>query len=574
MRNFAGSLRQIMRTAFITAFVICACSACSSSPGEEPGGQALFSAEGVSAQDGDSQAAEGVSAQDGDSQTSERAVLLEQEAFTDLSAPENNREADGIVIRRGGTPLAYERSQNTYYLPAKAGADPADLFLSMYAEEDQVIYIEEDAYIHNAADAMREGHAFQIMICSGDDRAGASLVMTGLPTVSIASKEGEIEDKTERSSTICVSAPESSMSGEWLCGARIRGASSTLLDKKSYRVELHKENGDNKKVSLLGMRKDDDWILNALFSDRTLAREKVCYRLWQDVNSLSKEPVAGSRMEYVELFVDGEYMGVYGLMEPVDGKQLGLTVGDILYKIQNWRDETEVEGQFTDHNGQPELINTKGIAYAKIEYPGDDPEYYRWDLLEAYEEFVLNKPDPTILTEAGIGLDTDNYIDHNLFCVMTHAEDNTWKNLLIACRRQKDGTYTFYETIWDLNYTFGDTFKYDTDRRNVLFDAGTTQSMRLRRDKDFAYCALEKAYPEVTAMSADRWKLWRDSGISAEYIVSLLQDCREELTAAGAMDREERRWEKSALSGDYDETCAWIGERFEFLDDFYGYDRR
>lgn len=32
-------------------------------------------------------------------------------------------------------------------------------------------------------------------------------------------------------------------------------------------------------------------------------------------------------MEYVEVIMNGEYMGLYGLMEPIDEKQLGITDG-------------------------------------------------------------------------------------------------------------------------------------------------------------------------------------------------------------------------------------------------------
>ena len=45
-----------------------------------------------------------------------------------------------------------------------------------------------------------------------------------------------------------------------------------------------------------------------------------------------------------------------------------------------------------------------------------------------------------------------------LFCEMTRAADNTWKNTYLAARKDENGMYTFSETIWDLNYTFGEQF--------------------------------------------------------------------------------------------------------------------
>ena len=40
-------------------------------------------------------------------------------------------------------------------------------------------------------------------------------------------------------------------------------------------------------------------------------------------------------MEYVEVFMDNRYLGVYGLSERVDKKASSLSNGDILYKCRD-----------------------------------------------------------------------------------------------------------------------------------------------------------------------------------------------------------------------------------------------
>ena len=59
---------------------------------------------------------------------------------------------------------------------------------------------------------------------------------------------------------------------------RERGRTSLSFLKKSYKVEL------NNSYSLLGMGKDDDWILDALYTDSSKVRNKLSYDLWNLIN--------------------------------------------------------------------------------------------------------------------------------------------------------------------------------------------------------------------------------------------------------------------------------------------------
>src|SRR5690606_4420664 len=82
-----------------------------------------------------------------------------------------------------------------------------------------------------------------------------------------------------------------------------------------------------KDVSLLGMRSDDDWNLEAFAIEPLRLRSVVGFDLWRDIHQpyyAFLEPTAQSsvRHVYAELFVDGGYRGLYGVGERVDRKQL------------------------------------------------------------------------------------------------------------------------------------------------------------------------------------------------------------------------------------------------------------
>ena len=75
-------------------------------------------------------------------------------------------------------------------------------------------------------------------------------------------------------------------------------------------------------------RNDDEWLLNAMYSDSSKIRDKLSADIWSQIGAVQEEfPEAyfGTRMVYVEVFFNHEYWGLYALMEPVDSKQLDRT---------------------------------------------------------------------------------------------------------------------------------------------------------------------------------------------------------------------------------------------------------
>jgi len=88
---------------------------------------------------------------------------------------------------------------------------------------------------------------------------------------------------------------------------RGRGNSSwDVMPKKSYKIEF--EN----KQSMLGMPKDKDWALIANYADKTLMRNYLAYRL-----SAALDVFYAPRCEFAELYVNGNYLGVYLVTETI-----------------------------------------------------------------------------------------------------------------------------------------------------------------------------------------------------------------------------------------------------------------
>lgn len=90
-----------------------------------------------------------------------------------------------------------------------------------------------------------------------------------------------------------------------------RGNSTLDADKKSYGFELRDAAGADRDFPLLGLPPEEDWILHASHFDRSFQRNVVTFDLWRKMGHYAP------RTRYCELVVDGEYRGVYILMEKI-----------------------------------------------------------------------------------------------------------------------------------------------------------------------------------------------------------------------------------------------------------------
>jgi hypothetical protein len=92
----------------------------------------------------------------------------------------------------------------------------------------------------------------------------------------------------------------------------IRGSSSQYTYKKQYALTTMKPDDINKdKVKLLGLPKENDWILNGMVFDPALIRDYLCYNLSRMIGEYA------SRTVYCEVVIGGVYKGLYLLQEKI-----------------------------------------------------------------------------------------------------------------------------------------------------------------------------------------------------------------------------------------------------------------
>lgn len=156
-------------------------------------------------------------------------------------------------------------------------------------------------------------------------------------------------------------------------GIEQRGSSSAGFPQKSYGFETRDVNGTQHDTLLLGMPQEHDWILYAPYDDKTCMRNIISYDI------ANKTGHYASRTQLCELVINGQYKGIYVLMEkikrdndrvdianlqPIDISGDELTGGYII-KV----DRTDGPGSYWDSPYPASSGQT--ISFVHVEPPGD-----------------------------------------------------------------------------------------------------------------------------------------------------------------------------------------------------------
>ncbi len=94
-------------------------------------------------------------------------------------------------------------------------------------------------------------------------------------------------------------------------GIEFRGSTSQSFPKTPYGIETRDAIGTGIDAALLGLPPKDDWILFAPYNDKSLMRDALAYHLGRSIGRYA------SRAKYFELVINGQYEGIYILLEKI-----------------------------------------------------------------------------------------------------------------------------------------------------------------------------------------------------------------------------------------------------------------
>ena len=338
-------------------------------------------------------------------------------------------------------------------------------------------------------------------------------------------------DITTASGTLPGDASEGGLLRLWLPGdedcalqtpveIRLRGNTSRRFPKQGYRLKLVDDRGEKRKLSLCGLRADDDWMLNPMYADTSKLREALSYWLWAQINRCGRAASSASTA-WAELWLNGEYRGLYGVQERVDRKQVDADRrAGILYKVSA-NDAPSVEA--LKEAGDAMACGGFELAFAGLAV------IRPWLPAADYMALLTGGEGPGIAR-----LSETNAVDYTLWCMLTQARDNHFKNMYIHCAPEGGG-YTLYRIPWDLNYTLGDQWDGDSAATNHVRYAVGAPAL-----DDVARLRLTAGDAGFMAALGDRWAELRAGAITEERLLNRARGLFETLYPAILRDTE--RW--------------------------------
>lgn len=330
-------------------------------------------------------------------------------------------------------------------------------------------------------------------------------------------------------------------------GIEIRGQSSQMFPKKSYGLETRDESGNNLNVSLLGMPEEQDWILYAPYSDKSLLRNSLTFYLGRRMGDWQP------RYRFCEVYLNGSYIGIYMLMEKikrdinrVDVNRLDSdeTSGDDLtggyiFKVDKTGDLTSDMYFRTFPSNIYNNARTYKFTYVYPKYDLIAPQQkiYIHDWLVDMEN-SLNGPlfrDPS--TGFRKYLDIMSFADFQIIQELSNNVDGYRYSTFFYKEKDSDGGKLFAGPLWDFDLAYGNVnyseLNLATDRWLYL-NYGPSENFTMH------WWARLMEDPDYTRVFAARWKALRSGAFMTDSIMNYIDTTVDYLGAA--IDRNFNRW--------------------------------
>ncbi len=361
-------------------------------------------------------------------------------------------------------------------------------------------------------------------------------------------------------------------------GIEYRGVTSQDFPKKPYGFEIRDSLGERLNISLLGLPAENDWILNSPYSDKTLMRNALMYKLSNDMGHYAP------RTRFCELQLNGKYQGIYVLVEKIkiDKNRVNISKlkpedisGDELtggYIIQTDRWPSPGEGWRSAFSTLSSNGNSAMMLY-------QDPDFYalsevqRNYIKDYVTKFEVSLKSPNFL-DADQGyykyIDMESFVDYFICQELSNNVDAYALSTYFYKDRDSKGGKLTMGPLWDFDFALGnanyltsqfwDTFAYI----HCLIPAPAWWG-RFLKDRKYSQ------------LLDQRWRDLRMGILSNDRVISIIDSMALVLQEAEVRNNEKWQVYGRAIGPNYfigdsfeeevDYLKYWLTNRMEWLDD-------
>lgn len=472
-----------------------------------------------------------------------------------------------------GEQLPYDRNTSTFYLPLNMETDTWESGQLTSLVSGVSLIFEEDFTGADKQETIKNGTKFRFYAVRDGEYQECWLTVTGLSVVSIETEADADAEIFGGSAYFWDSSTKVDWTSSSILEANIRGNTSRTYEKKGYKLSLKKQNKNGEivedKKSLFGLRNDDEWLLNAMYSDSSKIRDKLSADIWAEIGAYQEEfPEAyfGTRMTYVEVFFNHEYWGLYVLMEPVDSKQLDRTK-----EGEGGQEEYSYKSVTPQDVSTEELLNQEayGETLSGFELKGSHTVIDRtsWEPLLSYLELRDLSDDEAFAAAASELTDREGALDIWIYLQAVLGIDNRGKNMYYVAKNRGNRQVVYFAP-WDMDITWGDALSEGTG--DNVWDVGLFTALYSERiNWSFGDRLIELDVDGSCDYVSERWKELRQGVLSDESLTEEIDGLIHQVRDSGALERDAERWPDSNSGQDYELFVRMALYRMKILDYYF-----
>lgn len=328
-----------------------------------------------------------------------------------------------------------------------------------------------------------------------------------------------------------------------------RGESSQMFPKKSYSLETVDATGENLNVELLGFPAENDWILYAPYTDKSMMRNEITFKLSRDIGRYA------TRTRACEVILNGDYQGVYTLMEKikVDDNRVDIAslkpdeisgddlTGGYILRVDKW-----------DSNDYPEW-SSGGINFQYFDPEGEDLVAQQQTYIRNFMGLVNSSISGSGFANPTTGyakyIDVPSFIDNMLLSELGKNVDGFRYSTYMYKDKDSHGGKLVLGPLWDFNLAYG----------NVDYNDAVEQAAGgwLYNDSRMFWFARLVQDANFKNKMKTRWAALRDNELSNTRITFLIDSM-----AASYAEAQVRNYQRWPILGVYVWPNQYIGSTY------------
>ncbi len=361
-----------------------------------------------------------------------------------------------------------------------------------------------------------------------------------------------------------------------IIGIELRGQTSQFFPKQPFGFETRNENGENNNVALLGMPAENDWVLHNPYSDKSLLRNVLAYK------------IAGELMDYAprtrlcEVVINNEYQGVYVLTEKIKVDDNRVAIAKL--KPEDIEGDELTGGYIVKIDKPFQDFNLGWLSEQQTFFYHQDPkldelnftqrQYIRGWLNEF--ESVLAAPNfADSISGYQNYIDVASFVDFFIVNEITRNVDGYRLSTYMHKDKDSNGGLLKMGPVWDFNLAFGnadycDGFK-TTGWAYQFNDVCEGDAWQV----PFWWEQL-MSDPKFKMEIKDRWTFLRNDFLSDENMIACIDSKVEAMGQATERNFQqwpilnEYVWPNSNVGGNYNNEITflinWLLNRMEWMD--------